>query len=101
MKAMLITPETKNIELIDVTSLNDIKDIIGFDTIIADAIGTEGDLLYFDEDCFLRGTEGRFQIDTLVPVAGRGVIVGSTNEGEILKDVAAELDDLSRRTKYL
>ena len=101
MKAMLITPETKNIELIDIGSLNDIKEVIGFDTIIADDIGTEGDLLYFDEDCFLRGTEGRFQIDTLVPVAGRGVIVGSTNEGETLKDVAAELDDLSRRTKYL
>ena len=101
MKALLVSPELKNIEVIDVADVNEIKNLIGFDTIIADEVGVQGDLLYFDEDCFLRGTEGRFQIDTLVPIAGKGVIVGSADDGTTLKDVLVDIDDLSGRIKYL
>ena len=101
MKAFLITPDTQSIDQVDVTSLDDIKALIGFDTLESDAVGAQGDRLFFDEECFLRGASGRVQIDTLVPVSGRGVVVGAANGSADLRDVVIDIDDLRGRTKYL
>ena len=101
MKALLINPETRSIEAIDIASHADLASLIGYDTIESDAVGTAGDRLYFDEECFLRGTSGRFQIDTLIPVSGRAVIVGTADDGATLRDVATDIDDVRSRIKYL
>ena len=101
MKAFLITPDTKSIDVVEVATLDDVKSLIGFDTLESDLIGSHGDRLYFDEECFLRGTSGRFQVDKVVPVAGRGVVVGTTDDGATLRDVVAGIDDLRGRIKYL
>ena len=101
MKAILITPETQTIEVVDVVDHSDIEKLIGFDTITSDEVGSLGDRLYFDEECFLRGTVGRFRVDTLVPISGKGVIVGSGDDGTTLKDLADDVDDLRSRIKYL
>ncbi len=100
MKAFLITPDTQSISEIEVASLDDLKALIGFDTLESDAIGSEGDRLYFDEECFLRGASGRFQIDTLVPVSGKGVVVGTADDGASLRDVTIGIEQLRRRIKY-
>ena len=101
MKALLITPETQAIEAIEIDSLDDIVKLIGYDTITSDEIGPEGDRLFFDEECFLRGTTGRFQIDTIIPVSGKGVIVGSPDDGTNLKDVVSDVENIKTRIKYL
>jgi len=101
VKAFLIAPEAQSIESVEVASLDDIKDLIGFDTLESDAVGSQGDRLYFDEECFLRGTKGRFQIDTMVPVAGKGIVVGTKEDGEELCDVEIDVDELRQRIKYL
>lgn len=101
MKAFLITPDPQSIEEVDVTGLDDIVKLIGFDTIASDEIGPEGDRLYFDEECFLRGTTGRFQIDTVIPVSGIGVVVGSADEGATLRDAVSDIESLRGRLKYL
>jgi hypothetical protein len=101
MKAYLIIPDTQSIDVVDVSSLDDIKTLIGFETLESDAIGTQGDRLFFDEECFLRGASGRFQIDTVVPVSGKGVLVGTGPDGVTLQDVVTGLDDLRGRLKYL
>jgi hypothetical protein len=101
MKAFLITPETQSIDETEVGSQDDIKALIGFDTLESDAVGSEGDRLYFDEECFLRGTSGRFQIDTLVPVSGKAVVVGTAGDGASLRDVVMGIDELRGRVKYL
>jgi hypothetical protein len=101
MKAYLITPDTQSIDEVEVAGLDDIKSLIGYDTLESDAIGTNGDRLYFDEECFLRGTPGRFQVDTLVPVSGKGVVVGTIDEGAAFQDVVVGIEDLRGRTKYL
>lgn len=101
MKALLINPENQSLEVIEIASLDDIKSAIGFDTLESDAVGDQGDRLYFDEECFLRGSSGRFQIDSLVPVSGKGIVIGSPDEGASLSDAAINLDDLSTRIKYL
>lgn len=100
MKAYLINPEAKSIESIDINSLEDVKKTIGFDTIISDEVGSD-DHIYFDEECFLRGTSGRFQIDKLIPVSGKGVVVGSKDQGNTLCDVRISLDELKTRLTYL
>jgi hypothetical protein len=101
MKALLITPDTQSIEMIDIPGRDDIAKLIGFDTITSDEIGPEGDRLYFDEECFLRCTKGRFQIDTVIPVSGIGVIVGSPDDGKTLRDVVSGVDSIRRRITYL
>jgi len=101
MKALLINPESRSIEAVDIGSQAELASLIGYDTIESDAVGSAGDRLYFDEECFLRGTAGRFQIDTLVPVSGRAVIVGSADDGATLRDVATDIEDLRSRIKYL
>jgi hypothetical protein len=101
MKALLISAAEKSIEEIEASSLDDIKALIGFDTIDSDTVGSEGERLFFDEECFLRGTNGRFQIDTVIPVAGKGVVVGAEEDGVTLRDVATTIDDLRGRIRYL
>jgi hypothetical protein len=101
VKAILISPVTQSIEPVEIGNLEDVKRLIGFDTLESDAVGTQGDRLYFDEECFLRATPGRFQIDKVVPVAGRGVIVGAADGGLTLQDAATDIDDLRRRTRYV
>ena len=101
MKAFLITPEQRSIEAIDVAAREDIAKIIGFDTIESDAVGTGTDRLFFDEECFLRGTGGRFQVDSLVPISGRAVVTGASVDGTTLRDVATDVETLRGRIKYL
>ena len=101
MKALLITPDSQSIEAIDINGLDDIVKLIGYDTITSDEVGPEGDRLFFDEECFLRGASGRFQIDSVIPVAGKGVIVGSIDEGITLRDVISDVESIRGRIKYL
>jgi len=49
VKALLINPEDRSIEVIDVSNRAAIAKLIGYDTIESDAVGTAGDRLYFDE----------------------------------------------------
>lgn len=101
MQALLIKPDVQTIESVEINDLDDIKQLIGYDTIISDEIGPQGDRLYFDEECFLRGTSGRFQIDSVIPVSGVGVIIGAADEGETLRDVVSDIEAIRRRIKYL
>jgi len=101
MKALLIAPDTQSIEVIDITGHDEIVKLIGFDNVTSDEIGPAGDRLYFDEECFLRGTSGRFQIDTVIPVSGTGVIVGSSDDGTTLRDAVSDIDGIRSRIKYL
>ncbi len=101
MKAYVIRAERREIETVDISGMDDIVNLVGYDTIEFDEIGGNGDKLYFDEECFIRGHAGRFQIDNMIPVAGTGVIVGIHNNGTELQDVHIGLDDLQQRLKYL
>lgn len=100
MKALIINPAERSFELADVSGTQQIKDIIGFDTVIADDIDESGDKLYFDEECFLRGTEGRFKLDSLVPVSGNAVIIGSDADGS-LADMATDPETLKSRIAFI
>lgn len=75
----------------------------GFATIDSDEIDANGDRLFFDEECFLRGVPGagRFHLDTLAPVAGRGVIVGSKANGAELADPVVDADALAARIRFV
>lgn len=101
MKALLIDPESRSLKPIDIQDREDIAKRIGYDTIESDSVGSAGDRLFFDEECFLRGTKGRFQIDSVIPVSGKAVLIGTADEGKTLRDVTTDLDSLRSRIKYL
>lgn len=103
MKALLITPADQRIEAIEVSGHDAIAGLIGFDTIASDEVGPQGDRLFFDEECFIRGdaVEGRFQIDSVAPVAGKGIVIGSADDGATLGDVHADAESLGARVKWL
>ena len=103
MKAFLITPATKSIEPVDLASHADIATLIGYPTLESDEVGPEGDRLYFDEECFLRGdaAAGRFQLKGVAPVQGKGLIVGASDGGATLKDAASDLESLRARIAFL
>ena len=100
MKALMIKPAEQSIEEIEISNHDDIIKLIGYETVIGDDVGTSGDKLYFDEECFLRGTEGRFQIDKLIPVSGVGVIVGINEDGSPA-ETHLDIEDIRSRTKFL
>jgi len=104
MKAFLIDASTQT--LTPVMLLDGVRDmgaLIGFDTIESDEIDASGDRLFFDARCFLREQTGnaRFKIDNLAPVANKALVVGSSDDGAILKDVMVDLTTLARRVTWL
>jgi hypothetical protein len=101
MKAILINAQARSVEPIDISGRDDIARLVGYDTLESDTVGKTGDRMFFDEECFLRGTSGRFQIDTVIPVSGIGVVVGTQDDGSTLCDAATDIDDLRSRIKYL
>jgi len=101
MKAYLIDAKNQTVEPIDVSDVDDVIKAVGYDTLESDSVGDSGDRLFFDEECFIRGSEGRFQVDSLIPVSGNGVVVGSNEEGTELSDVLISQDALLNRIKYL
>lgn len=101
MKAFLIDAQNQTIEDINIDSMDDIAKIIGYETIESEVLGDSGDRLFFDEECFIRGSVGRFQLDKLIPVSGRGLLLGADEAGTTLSDVNIDRDDLVNRIKYL
>ena len=103
MKAYLITPASQSVEVVDISGIDDIIDLIGYNTIEADPIDENGTRLYFDEECFIRGdaVSGRFQLDSLIPIAGLAVVAGADNDAEDICDVTVDMDELRGRIKFL
>jgi hypothetical protein len=103
MQCYLIDPSAKTVVNVQLEGgLAGIRKLIGYDSIDSDEVGGDGDRLYFDESCFIRQQPGagRFQLDTLAPVAGIGVVVG-TEPGKDLAAPKADLDAIRRRVKFL
>ena len=97
MKAYLINPESQSIESIEIQNQNEIQAQIGYDTVISDELGDDQHI-FFDEECFLRQAKGRFQIDKLVPISGKAIVMGKT--GEDLKDVSLDDSALAARITF-
>ncbi len=99
MHALLIDGSKQAIEAVEISSKADIAKLVGQDTIISDEMDASN-AVYFDEDCFIRGTSGRFQIDKLAPIAGKAIVVGYL-EGEQLTNADVSIEELKARTKFL
>jgi hypothetical protein len=103
MNAFLIDPVSRSIEPVEIDgSIESIRALIGFPHIDADEI-QGGDRLYLDEECYLRSdkTAGRFQLDTLAPVSGRGVVTGAPREGGGIGKPKVTLDALLARVVFV
>jgi hypothetical protein len=99
-RAYFINPESSSLEEVNLDQgLESIKSLIGQDSIDSDEVGREGDRLFFDEACFIRAKPEtkRFKLDTLPPVAGSGVFLGSAGGPESLRDPSVPLEALKAR----
>ena len=99
MLCFLIDPTAKTITAVSWDGgVDAIRQLIGFKTIDSDEIDASGDRLFFDEKCFIRQTPGvgRFQLDSLAPVAGFGVVVGAVTSAP-----QVSLQGLQGRVKFL
>jgi hypothetical protein len=102
-RALLIDPISQTISEVSLPDgIASIKSLIGQDSIDSDEVGHQNDRLYFDESCFIRATPEakRFKLDTLAPVAGRGVVVSSSDDGKSLQDSHLSIDDLKARVSF-
>jgi len=102
MRAYLIDAAEKTITTVDVADgLAGVRRLIGFDSVDSDEIDAGGDRLWFDESCFIRQQGGaRFRLDTLAPVAGRGVVIGSCRTGGEFADAEVSLEELRDRVAF-
>lgn len=104
MQVFVIDPATKEIHAIDIAEGEaSIRQLIGFDSIDFDEVDDNGDRLYFDESCFIRhGTDvARFRVDSLAPVAGKGVIAGGEPGGKTIAGAQITLEALRARVQFL
>ena len=103
MKAYLIDANAKTVSAVELIGLDDVKTLVGYDSVDSDEIDASGDRLFFDESCFLRDQtgKGRFKLDNLAPVADKAVVVGSSDDGAILKDALVDHTTLERRIIWL
>ena len=60
MKAFVIDGKAQTVEPAEVGREDDMHTLIGQDSIIHDDID-DANAVFFDEDCFIRGTQGRFK----------------------------------------
>ncbi|MEN9340732.1 MAG: hypothetical protein RJA32_1023 [Pseudomonadota bacterium] len=104
MKAFLINPQLKEVTEVEInSSIEAIQDLIGFKTIDSDEIDSNFDQLFFDEECFIRQQDqvGRFKVDNLAPIAGKGVIANSSDNGKTISSPQVTLADLIKRVTFL
>ena len=103
MKAYLIDANQMTVTAVDIAGLGDVQKLIGYDSVDSDEVDASGDRLFFDESCFLRDQtgKGRFKLDNLAPVAGKGVVAGSGGDAANLKDAAVLLTALQQRITWL
>lgn len=103
MKAFQIDAFKQSIEAVEIEpTLAGIRALIGFDTIESDDVDGGDDRLFFDEECFIRTQPhpGRFRLDSLPPVAGRGVVVGGGPDEGSLRAPEISLEALQERVKF-
>jgi hypothetical protein len=104
MKAFLIDPNKKEVTEVEIEStIEAIQDLIGFKTVDSDEIDANFDQLFFDEECFIRQQDqvGRFKVDNLAPIAGKGVIANSADNGKTITNPQVNLADLTKRVTFL
>jgi hypothetical protein len=99
MRAFLIDGQAKTVDVMDLDSMDNIAGLVGCDSVISDDVD-DSNVVHFDEDCFIRGTPGRFRIDRLAPIAGKAVIVGKGADGAAA-DSSLELEQLRARVEFL
>jgi hypothetical protein len=104
MKVFLINPNLKEVTEVEIeSSIEAIQDLIGFKTVDSDEIDSNFDQLFFDEECFIRQQDkvGRFKVDNLAPIAGKGVIANSSDNGKTISSPHVTLANLTKRVTFL
>lgn len=104
MKAILIDPETKTVQQIEYDGdYNSIYKLIGCDTFTVVQLD-DGNALFLDDEGLLNDTEFFFRWDgannpDCQPFAGKGLILGTDEEGDSIA-TTMDVDDVRRRVTF-
>ena len=98
MKALSIDGIKKTISEVDIEGVGDLEILLGGGSLVSDDLDSEHQI-FFDEDCFIKQTNGRFQIDALPPIAGKAVLARVV-DGEF-SGVTLGLNEIESRVKFL
>ena len=98
MKALLVDGLAQSLSELDISGEKDLELVLGVESVVADSLDSEHQI-FFDENCFIKQTNGRFQIDTLPPISGKAVLARVV-DGDFT-DVTLGLDQIESRVKFL
>jgi|TARA_B110000444_G_C18475502_1_gene426740 hypothetical protein len=98
MKALLVDGLAQSLSELDISGKKDLELVLGVESVVADSLNSEHQI-FFDEDCFIKQTNGRFQIDALPPISGKAVLARVV-DGDFT-DVTLGLDQIESRVKFL
>ena len=100
MKAILIDPFAETVEVVDYSgNWEDIGDLLEcrwFDVVRID----DSETLYVDDEGLYAENQRFFTWDGYKPLAGRGLILGTDEEGESI-DTDMELEDVEKLVTFL
>jgi hypothetical protein len=98
MKALLVNGLAQSLSELDISGEKDLELVLGCESVVADSLDSEHQI-FFDEDCFIKQTNGRFQIDALPPISGKAVLVRVV-DGDFT-DITSGFDQIESRVKFL
>lgn len=98
MKALLVNGPAQSMSEVDIGGAKDLELVLGVESVVADRLDSEHQI-FFDEDCFIKQTNGRFQLDALPPIAGKAVLARVV-DGEFF-GVTLGLNEIESRIKFL
>jgi hypothetical protein len=97
MKALSVDGIEKTISEVDIEGVDDLEFLLGGGSVVSDDLDPEHQI-FFDENCFIKQINGRFQIDALPPIAGKAVLVRVTDDA--FSDITWRPEQLEPRVKF-
>ena len=99
MKAYLIDANSHAVSEVVSAGLDDIKQLIGYDSVDPDEIDASGDRLFFDESCFFTRPDRQWALQARQPHTGcQSDLAGSVGDDGVLKSATVVLAALQQRT---
>ena len=98
MRALLVNGLAQSMSEVDIGGVKDLALVLGVESVVGDSLDSEHQI-FFDEDCFIKQTNGRFQIDALPPIAGKAVLARVV-DGEF-SGVTLGLNEIESRVTFL
>lgn len=101
MKAYLIDPENKSVEVVDVGDWRDINRLLGSDVFTSAAVLANGDTLYVDDEGMFNSPDTLFRFGGSQYLYGKGLLLGADEATGESRDVQIPLWDVRFQVAFV